>query len=161
MYRRIDGFSFIFGLIILGPVVLLGLLINRGFFDFVHGMQLCSFHKYTGWYCPGCGLTRSCFALFMGHPVKSLLYHILPISAIVIYLVYMVYLFYLRNILKSRGLSLEREYPEDIEAKNRRFHKRLEIAVYIVVGMILLQWIIRDILLIAYDFDWFTLLSER
>ena len=154
MYRRTDRFCFIFGIIVLGPVVLLGLLINRGFFDFVHGMDLCSFHRYTGLYCPGCGLTRSCLSLFTGHPILSLSYHIAPIAAIIFYLVYMVYLFYLRSVLKKRVLSMRSDYPQDIECRNIAFHKRLEAVLYVIIGVIFLGCIVRNILLSVYDFDW-------
>jgi len=35
----------------------------------------CLFHKFTGLYCPGCGGTRSFFALICGHVLTSLYYH--------------------------------------------------------------------------------------
>ncbi len=31
----------------------------------------CLFHRFTGLHCPGCGMTRSVFALANGDPVKA------------------------------------------------------------------------------------------
>lgn len=35
----------------------------------------CLFYKLTGFYCPGCGGTRSVHALLSGHIVQSVYYH--------------------------------------------------------------------------------------
>ena len=35
----------------------------------------CLIHKYTGYYCPGCGATRSLLFLLTGHPLRSLFYY--------------------------------------------------------------------------------------
>lgn len=157
MYRIVDRISLIIGIIIIGPVVILGLLLNGGYFDFIHSYELCGFYNATGLYCPGCGITRACFALFSGHLITSVLYHVIPVAAIVIYLLYMVYLFRLKASLKKRSLSFRDTYPEDIDFISRRFHKRLETAVYVVIGIAILQWIVKDVLLIFFNLDYFTL----
>lgn len=42
----------------------------------------CLFHLFTGYYCPGCGGTRSALALFHGQIVKSIVYHpVVPYGA--------------------------------------------------------------------------------
>ena len=35
----------------------------------------CAFHSLTGYYCPGCGGTRSLIALLEGKVILSLFYH--------------------------------------------------------------------------------------
>jgi hypothetical protein len=38
-----------------------------------HGFYpVCTFHKLTGWNCPGCGATRACYALLHGHVSAAL-----------------------------------------------------------------------------------------
>lgn len=153
MYRRIDRFSFYFGIIITGPVIILGLLINFGYFEFVHGYDLCIIHRLAGLYCPGCGMTRACFALFSGHFLRSLAYHVIPVCAVAIYLIYMAYLIRLRVSLKWQNLKWSEPYPEAIDFAARRFHKRLEIIVYITTGVTIVQWLLKDILLITKGID--------
>ena len=31
-----------------------------------HFYPICQFHRLTGWYCPGCGMTRALYALLHG-----------------------------------------------------------------------------------------------
>lgn len=42
----------------------------------------CFIHSLTGYYCPGCGGTRSLLLLLTGHPLRSLFYYpALPVAA--------------------------------------------------------------------------------
>lgn len=43
----------------------------------------CAFHRVTGLWCPGCGLTRGTHALFTGHPVEALGYNLFTPLALV------------------------------------------------------------------------------
>lgn len=43
----------------------------------------CLFRRITGLYCPGCGGTRSFFAMLHGHLLRSFLYHPMICYAIV------------------------------------------------------------------------------
>lgn len=36
------------------------------------GLPLCSFYRLTGWYCPGCGVTRATHDLLHGHLLAAL-----------------------------------------------------------------------------------------
>ncbi len=40
-----------------------------------HSPLACLFHKFTGWDCPGCGLTRAVFSFFAGDWTLSFYFH--------------------------------------------------------------------------------------
>lgn len=87
----------------------------------------CGFRKLTGLYCPGCGGTRSVMALLKGKLLTSLYYHPLPLYCAVLYSNFAVrYLF--RKHLKP--------------AKFRMMY------VFILVFLLLGNWIARNVLLI-------------
>lgn len=45
----------------------------------------CAIHQFTGYYCPGCGATRSMLALLHGHFGTSLFYYpALPFAAVLL-----------------------------------------------------------------------------
>lgn len=48
----------------------------------------CLFHRLTGLYCPGCGGTRSIYALLTGRIGQSLYYHPIIIYTVVCFLWY-------------------------------------------------------------------------
>ena len=50
----------------------------------------CGFHELTGLYCPGCGGTRSVLALLRFRPLRSVMYHPLPIYAAALLVNFMV-----------------------------------------------------------------------
>ena len=92
----------------------------------------CIFHQITGLYCPGCGGTRAVKALFTGHILKSLYFHpVVPYCA-VIYAVFMV-----------RGTIAF------ITKEKYHYMKYSDIYVYIAVAIIIIQFIIKNYLLIA------------
>lgn len=43
--------------------------------DLIDYMPSCILHKFTGFYCPGCGGTRAVFALMRGNILRSLYLH--------------------------------------------------------------------------------------
>ena len=45
-------------------LILIGVGMLYAFFTTITGLRIpCVFHEITGWYCPGCGVTRMCLAL--------------------------------------------------------------------------------------------------
>ena len=45
----------------------------------------CVFHKWTGYYCPGCGGTRAVKALLRGDVIGSFFYHPVVLYGAVLY----------------------------------------------------------------------------
>ena len=46
----------------------------------------CPFYRYTGFYCPACGNTRSVRALLRGDVISSLQYNIVPLILLIFWL---------------------------------------------------------------------------
>ena len=69
---------------------LLILIIFRNFFiNLKNLLSPCYFREITGFYCPGCGNTRSVLALLNGDILSSLRYNLAPITILVLlFLVY-------------------------------------------------------------------------
>ena len=51
-------------------------------------LPACVFYSMTGFYCPGCGGTRSVYALLHGNIIKSLYYHPFVVYAAAYYILY-------------------------------------------------------------------------
>lgn len=100
----------------------------------------CLFHLITGFYCPGCGGTRAVKYLLHGQILKSIHYHPLVFYAVAVILTEFV----------TYGLSRLLHKPE--------IHlKRYQEFVYLGVVVILVNWVLKNILLL-YGID---LLTER
>ena len=84
----------------------------------------CIFNELTGFYCPGCGGTRSLIALLSGHPVKSFILH----PFLIVFIVQMAIVF-IRRI--RRGMFTM---------------SKPEIAVMLTV--LLGQWMVKNVLLL-------------
>lgn len=93
----------------------------------------CAFEKITGLYCPGCGGTRAVIALFQGHIIKSFICHPVVPYTFIVYCVFMIRMF----LLKHFNIGKEKD-------------GRILISIYIGIGIIFLQWIVKLVLLIGY-----------
>lgn len=100
------------------------------------GQIPCVFHTWTGLYCPGCGGTRAVKALLMGRPMLSFLYHPLVLYCALVAAVFSVsYLIYWKTRNPKFRLYLENTY------------------VYIGCGIIALNFIVKNYLLLAEGID--------
>lgn len=102
-------------------------------FLFVNIVPDCSFHAQTGYYCFGCGGTRSVDELLHGRLFESLRYHVVPM-----YLAALFMLFLLSHIVTflTRG---------KIKALRIR-----PVWFYILIVSVILQCIIKNYLLVQY-----------
>lgn len=92
---------------------------------FLTGRLPCIFKEITGFYCPGCGGTRSVLALCSGNVIKSFLLHpFVPVFLIELFIVV------LRRI-KTGKLFISN--PETV----------------IVFSVLILQWIVKNAFLLA------------
>ncbi len=93
----------------------------------LYGLK-CGFRRLTSLYCPGCGCTRSVLTLCKGKILTSLYYHPLPV-----YLTGLYGNFALRHLL-----------PNHLKPAKFRI-----IYVFILVILLLGNWILRNTLLIV------------
>lgn len=91
----------------------------------------CMFNKYLGIYCPGCGGTRAIISLFKGHFIRSFIYHPFVIYAVSMYLLFMIL-----NTIKIFG------------SKNFRGMKFRNMYLYIGIGIITINFIAKNVLLL-------------
>ena len=74
----------------------------KWFFDsiisYVKAGMPCVFHLATGYYCPGCGGTRSVIALLHGHIIQSFIFHPIPLYVIAA----MIFLFFNRRNMEKK-----------------------------------------------------------
>lgn len=92
----------------------------------------CPVFKYLGFYCPGCGGTRSVLALLKGDILTSFRYHPLVLYLVIVAALFAV-TFLLSVITKGR-------------IKRVRFSL---VYVWIGLGIIVVNWIVKNIFLFA------------
>ena len=131
--KTLDDVLYFYGIIALFAFAAVGVVI--GLIDH-SGIVLpdCIFHMKTGLYCPGCGGTRAVRSLLHGHLIRSLWYHPFVFYGAVLYAVYMI-----SNTIKRYI--------------NHNFYgmKYKDIYVYIWIAILLLNFIVRNILLVKFN----------
>lgn len=94
----------------------------------------CVIHEVTGFYCPGCGITRMIFALFTGHIKEAFMYNqllFIMLPFLIFYFAYELYLY--------------------ITAKEDKILIRIPKYVYIILLVIVLAWgVIRNLSFFPY-----------
>lgn len=96
----------------------------------------CLFKLLTGLYCPGCGGTRAVRALLHGEVLLSLQYHPLVLYTVVV----------TGAELLSLGVARA--------AKNPRLYLGHEtLFVYIAVGIVIINWAMKNVLLLFFGID--------
>lgn len=126
---RTDTVFFYIGLIIAIPALVLGSWFAISGYQQIGDVFACKFMKICHFPCPGCGGTRAVYYLFRGQIVKSFLYHPCVIVGVIEYFVFMIiYIF--------RNYICKKELVKEIE---------ISYYMYVFIGVILLQWIIKVI----------------
>lgn len=66
----------------------------------------CLFHKFTGLYCPGCGITRAIFSLLEFNIVAAIKYNLLLFTVVPILLFYFYIKLYYWVIMKKNNKKI-------------------------------------------------------
>ena len=93
----------------------------------------CMLHQLTGLYCPGCGGTRAVMALIKGRCLSSFFYH-----PVVLYSFLLAAYFMITNSIQ---LVLRNKWNIGMKYKDRY--------LYLLVGLILGNWVIQNIFILA------------
>ena len=88
----------------------------------------CVIHKWTGYYCPGCGGTRAVRELLKGHIIASFFYHPVVVYGGAIYLWFMIS--HTVEYITKGKLGIGMKYKDTY--------------LYIAAGIILLQWVVKN-----------------
>ena len=97
-------------------------------FEVISRLPGCAFFERTGVYCPGCGGTRAVICLIRGDVIRSFMFHPFVLYFAFTYTIFMVYEF-----CKKHFKLLKKAFP-------------VEILIYIGIGILILQWIVKVIL---------------
>jgi len=65
----------------------------------------CLFHKITGYYCPGCGITRCIFSLLKGHIYEAFMYNQLVFILLPFLIAYIIYITYIYIFNKQNNIN--------------------------------------------------------
>lgn len=118
-------------LLILVKKIALVLSIGLGYAFFVQktGISVpCMFYKVTGFYCPGCGVTRMCLSLMKGDLIRAFHYNM----GIMICLPILVWI----------GFQEMISYVKEGKRKKKR---RNEILLWLMLGGLLLFGVLRNL----------------
>ncbi len=110
-------------------LVFLILAVGRQIFHIRFLTLPCLIHKWTGYYCPGCGGTRAFLELLKGHFITSFFYHPVVLYGGVLYACFMVShtIEYLSKGKFKIGIPYTDWY------------------LYIAIAIILLQWVVKNV----------------
>ena len=115
-------------------------------------MPPCILHSYTGYYCPGCGGTRSILFFLKGDLANSLLYH----PVIVYTMVPGIWLFISHSIFRLQRYVAKNNNREIKRTTLHKVVRPLSVKpAYIYTGIIILivQCIIKNLLKLIADYS--------
>lgn len=144
--KTTDRTVYIIGLYAAVPVLALFLLQHTGIVDPTQLFYPCLFHRISGLYCPGCGGTRAVKALLDGDLISCLCYHPFVFYCAVCYVIFMG-----SHTLELIFTAIRRKRDDTKSPHNTFPVKGLTFRisyVYIGVLVILLQWMIKNLLLL-------------
>lgn len=97
----------------------------------------CAIHDFFHIYCPGCGGTRAVYYMIHLQPIKSFLYH--PLVPFVTILLVEYYVGAVITLVRKNG---------------KRYYYLRDWFCYVALGIILVNWILRNVLLIKFHIDY-------
>lgn len=121
--------------IVFGAFLVVGTILMYIFGDQIaFGGKRCAFLLVTHLYCPGCGGTRSFYYLIHGKIFKSVIFNPFVPYTIAAYFVFMINTILVKTTKKAGFVG----YPSSV-------------TIYVGVGILILQCIVRNILLAAFN----------
>lgn len=96
----------------------------------------CYVRERIGLYCPGCGGTRAFMYFLHGHFLQSFFAHPIVLYTAVVYVCFMI------------NMILVGHFHMKIKEMN------ILPYIYVGIGIILVQWIVKNVCLIGYGFTW-------
>lgn len=137
MSKKEEKSLYILGWMLLGAAVVLA-GVTKGFPMQMKIFSLpCIFWELTGYYCPGCGGTRACAALFRGEIVRSFLCHPVVVYTAVVFAWYMIS--HTIEYLTRGRLAVGMRYRD--------------LYLYLAAAIILIQWVVRNLLKLVWGID--------
>ena len=137
MSKKEEKSLYILGWMLLGAAAVLA-GVTKGFPMQMKIFSLpCIFWELTGYYCPGCGGTRACAALFRGEIVRSFLCHPVVVSTAVVFAWYMIS--HTIEYLTRGRLAVGMRYRD--------------LYLYLAAAIILIQWVVRNLLKLVWGID--------
>ncbi|MCI9079183.1 MAG: DUF2752 domain-containing protein [Lachnospiraceae bacterium] len=105
-------------------------------FEFSDIMPECAFKSITMIYCPGCGGSRAVAAFVQGHWIKSFIYHPFVPYCGVLYIIFM-----------ARGTAAF------FSRGKYNYMKFRNAYIYFGIAIIIVQFAVKDIMLVVYGKD--------
>lgn len=137
MSKKEEKSLYILGWMLLGAAAVLA-GVTKGFPMQMKIFSLpCIFWELTGYYCPGCGGTRACAALFRGEIVRSFLCHPVVVYTAVVFAWYMIS--HTIEYLTRGRLAVGMRYRD--------------LYLYLASAIILIQWVVRNLLKLVWGID--------
>ncbi len=134
--RLVEPMDFLFniGIVLLVLMIFLCIVVrSESLVGLLRFIPKCTFHTITGYNCPGCGMTRASIALARFQVVESLKYNAVIIYGFICYFIFMV--------VQAGHVFL----------KTVSFNEKiLGILIYIGVGILIIQWIVKIALKIFF-----------
>lgn len=141
--NRTDRIFYVIGWVLYSLLALTGILQTLDIFALTDIGMPCSFRQVTGLYCPGCGGTHALMALASGHLIESFCCHpLVPYTAAC----FAIFLLWNSIALMVQKIKVRSKSPHLLE-KVPFVHFHI-VFVYIGIGIIFLQWIVKNILLL-------------
>lgn len=137
MSKKEEKSLYILGWMLLGAAAVLA-GVTKGFPMQMKIFSLpCIFWELTGYYCPGCGGTRACAALFRGEIVRSFLCQPVVVYTAVVFAWYMIS--HTIEYLTRGRLAVGMRYRD--------------LYLYLAAAIILIQWVVRNLLKLVWGID--------
>lgn len=135
--RTLDTIVYIVSVLSLIFLITLTYLIKCTGFNLSAYMSPCKLYIFTGFYCPGCGGTRSFLYLIHGRFIKSFIYHPIVLFAFIPGLWFILTQTLYRLHIPLKGIFKKLLHPLTVTP----------LYIYSAIIILLAQWIIKNVLI--------------